>query len=41
MYAIVKLTDLVKWVVARRWLRKERWLRNLAAPLEEAPSAEA
>ncbi|HPB65275.1 MAG TPA: MATE family efflux transporter [Spirochaetales bacterium] len=36
MYAIVKLTDLVKWVVACRWLKKERWLRNLAAPADGA-----
>lgn len=32
MYAIVKLTDFAKWVVAHNWLKKERWLRNLAAP---------
>jgi len=32
MYAIVKLTDFAKWVVAHNWLKKERWLRNLASP---------
>lgn len=32
MYAIVKLTDLLKWAVAWRWLKKERWVVNLAKP---------
>lgn len=32
MYAIVKLTDFLKWAVAKRWLKKERWVVNLAKP---------
>lgn len=31
MYAIVKLSDVVKAVIAYVWLKKERWLVNLAA----------
>lgn len=30
MYAIVKLSDVEKLIVAAIWLRKERWLKNLA-----------
>src|SRR5574344_3645 len=37
MYAIVKLSDVEKVIVAGIWLRKERWLRNLA--VENAVSA--
>jgi putative MATE family efflux protein len=29
MFAIVKLSDIVKYLMARRWYRKERWVRNL------------
>lgn len=31
MYAIVKLSDVAKAVIAYFWLKKERWLVNLAA----------
>lgn len=30
MYAIIKLTDIVKTIIAAIWLKKERWVRNLA-----------
>jgi putative MATE family efflux protein len=30
MYAIVKISDLEKVIVAATWLKKERWLKNLA-----------
>ena len=30
MYAIVKVSDLEKVLVATVWLKKERWLKNLA-----------
>lgn len=30
MYAIVKLSDVEKLIVAAIWLKKEKWLRNLA-----------
>ena len=29
MYAIIKLTDFVKIIIAHFWLKKERWVRNL------------
>jgi putative MATE family efflux protein len=29
MFAILKLTDVVKYFIARHFLRKERWVRNL------------
>jgi len=29
MYAIVKLSDIAKTVIAYFWLKKERWLVNL------------
>ena len=29
MYAIVKLSDFVKTIIAYIWLKKERWLVNL------------
>jgi putative MATE family efflux protein len=31
MFAIVKVTDVVKYAIARWYLKKERWVRNLAA----------
>jgi Na+-driven multidrug efflux pump len=31
LYAMAKLSDILKASVAAWWLRKERWLRNLAA----------
>ncbi len=31
MYGIMKLTDIVKIVVAHIWLKKEKWVKNLAA----------
>jgi len=30
MFAIVKLTDIIKYFIARRLLARERWVRNLA-----------
>lgn len=30
MYAIIKLTDLIKIIVAQIWLGKEKWVKNLA-----------
>ncbi len=30
MYALIKLSDFVKLIIAAFWLKKERWLRNLA-----------
>jgi len=30
MYAIIKLTDMIKIVIAQVWLGKEKWVRNLA-----------
>jgi len=32
LYAIAKISDIPKAMVAAWWLRKERWLRNLAGP---------
>jgi putative MATE family efflux protein len=32
MYAILKLSDFMKWFVAKEWLKKERWVVNLAKP---------
>ncbi|MDR2245558.1 MAG: MATE family efflux transporter [Treponema sp.] len=29
MFALLKLSDLIKYAIARRWFRKERWVRNL------------
>jgi Na+-driven multidrug efflux pump len=29
MFAILKVTDVAKYFVARHFLRKERWVRNL------------
>jgi Na+-driven multidrug efflux pump len=29
MYAILKLTDIVKYFMARHWYKKERWVKNL------------
>jgi Na+-driven multidrug efflux pump len=31
MFAVLKLTDLVKYAICRHLLRKERWVRNLTA----------
>jgi putative MATE family efflux protein len=31
MFALLKLTDIVKYFIARHFLRKERWVRNLTA----------
>ena len=31
MYAIVKLSDVAKAIIAYFWLKKERWVKNLAA----------
>jgi putative MATE family efflux protein len=31
MFALLKLTDIVKYVIARHFLRKEKWVRNLTA----------
>jgi hypothetical protein len=36
MYAILKLTDFMKWFVAKEWLKKERWVVNLAKPTAAA-----
>jgi hypothetical protein len=30
MFAILKTTDIAKYLVARHFFRKERWVRNLA-----------
>jgi len=30
MYGIVKLTDIIKIIMAQIWLGKERWVKNLA-----------
>jgi len=35
IFAIVKITDFAKWLVAWLWLRKERWLVNLAKATAE------
>ncbi|MDR0598274.1 MAG: polysaccharide biosynthesis C-terminal domain-containing protein [Treponema sp.] len=32
MFAILKLTDIPKYLVARHFLKKERWVRNLTKP---------
>ncbi|MDR0760808.1 MAG: MATE family efflux transporter [Treponema sp.] len=29
MFALLKLSDIIKYTIARRWFRKERWVRNL------------
>jgi Na+-driven multidrug efflux pump len=29
MYAVLKLTDVLKITIAAWWLKKERWVRNL------------
>jgi putative MATE family efflux protein len=29
MFAILKLSDIVKYLMARHWFKKERWVRNL------------
>jgi hypothetical protein len=29
MFAILKLTDIVKYFLARYWYKKERWVKNL------------
>lgn len=38
MYAIIKLSDGIKFTIATIWLKKERWLKNLA--IENAVSAQ-
>jgi Na+-driven multidrug efflux pump len=30
MFALLKITDVAKYLVARYFYRKERWVRNLA-----------
>jgi Na+-driven multidrug efflux pump len=35
MFAIVKLTDIVKYFIARHFLNKERWVRNLTTQKHE------
>jgi Na+-driven multidrug efflux pump len=32
MFAILKLSDIAKYFVARHFLKKERWVRNLTTP---------
>ena len=32
MFALLKLTDIVKCLICRHFLRKERWLKNLTVP---------
>jgi len=29
MFALLKLTDIVKFLICRHFLRKERWVKNL------------
>jgi Na+-driven multidrug efflux pump len=29
MFALIKLSDIIKYLVARHFLKKERWVRNL------------
>jgi Na+-driven multidrug efflux pump len=29
MFAILKLSDIIKYLMARHWYKKERWVRNL------------
>jgi Na+-driven multidrug efflux pump len=29
MFALLKLSDIIKYAIARRWYKKERWVRNL------------
>jgi Na+-driven multidrug efflux pump len=36
MYAILKITDFMKWFIAKEWLKKERWVVNLAKPVAAA-----
>ena len=31
MYGVLKLTDIVKIIVAHLWLKKEKWVKNLTA----------
>ena len=31
MYGMLKLTDIVKIIVAHLWLKKEKWVKNLTA----------
>jgi Na+-driven multidrug efflux pump len=38
MFAILKLSDIAKYCVARHFLKKERWVRNLAKENEELKS---
>lgn len=35
MYAVVKLTDAIKILIAQIWLGKEKWVRNLAVPIAQ------
>lgn len=42
MYTLIKLTDVLKILIAHFWLKKERWLRNLAGEnAVSAPSIQA
>ncbi len=34
MYGVLKLTDILKIVIAHLWLKKEKWVRNLAQPAQ-------
>jgi len=36
MFALVKSTDVVKYLIARWYLKKEKWVRNLTAPPKPA-----
>jgi Na+-driven multidrug efflux pump len=36
MLAIIKVTDIVKWAIARWYLKKERWVKNLTVRVDEA-----
>jgi Na+-driven multidrug efflux pump len=38
MFAILKSTDIVKYLMARHWYKKERWVRNLT---EYAPAGQS
>jgi putative MATE family efflux protein len=40
MFAILKLTDIVKIFIARHFLNKERWVRNLTRNMNARPHAE-
>jgi hypothetical protein len=39
MFAIIKITDVVKYLIARWYLKKERWVRNLTVRPETEEAA--